>query len=102
MGGALLNGTTRDTQRNCIKCAAQFYDGEWHDVWKKPIDISKASKRGRLALIEVNDEHGDKKFKTIREEELANESDNKLVTVFENGVITKDYTFDEVRKNASV
>ena len=97
MGGALLNGTNRDTQRSALKCAAQFYDGAWHEVWKKPLDMSKASKRGRLALIEVSN-NGEKSFKTIREDELNNESDNKLVTVFENGKVVKEYSFDEIRE----
>lgn len=102
MGGALLNGTTRDTQRNCIKCAAQYYGGEWHDVWKKPIDMSKASKRGRLALVKEYSDDGHSSFKTIREEELTSAQSDELVTVFENGVITKEYTFDEVRENANI
>ena len=74
----------------------QFYDGAWHDVWKKPKDITKASKRGRLALIKENG-----KFKTIREEELGDKT-NYLETVFENGKLLKEYTFEEVRANAKV
>ena len=93
MGGGLLQKVNRDTQRMAFKSSAQFYDGAWHDVWKKPKDMSKASKRGRLALIKE-----DGKFRTIREEELGDRR-NYLITVFEDGRITKEYTFDQVRAN---
>lgn len=96
MGGGLLQKVNRDTQRMAFKSSAQFYDGAWHDVWKKPKDITKASKRGRLALIKVFD-----KYETIREEDLG-ERTNYLQTVFENGNIVREYTFEEVRKNASL
>lgn len=95
-GGGLLQKVDRDTQRFAFKSSAQYYDGAWHDVWKKPKDITKASKRGRLALIKENG-----KFKTIRLEEL-NGRKNYLETVFENGKIVKEYTFEEVRNNAKV
>ena len=96
MGGGLLQKVNRDTQRMAFKSSSQFYDGTWHDVWKKPKDVSKASKRGRLALIKE-----DGKFKTIREEEL-NGRDNYLIPVFENGKILREFTFEEVRANAAL
>ena len=96
MGGGLLQKVNRDTQRMAFKSSAQFYEGEWHDVWKKPKDITKASKRGRLALIKEGD-----RFETIREDQLGNRADC-LQTVFENGNIVREYTFEEVRKNASL
>lgn len=96
MGGGLLQKVNRDTQRFAFKSCAQYYDGSWHDVWKKPKDLSKASKRGRLALIK--NESG--KFETIREEQL-NGRKNYLETVFENGEIVKQYTFEQVRDNAN-
>ena len=95
-GGGLLQKVDRDTQRICFKSSSQFYDGAWHDVYKSPKDISKTSKRGRLALIKEND-----KFKTIRLEELNN-CKNYLETVFENGKMVKEYTFEEVRNNAKI
>ena len=96
MGGGLLQKVNRDTQRMAFKSSAQFYDGAWHDVWKKPKDITKASKRGRLALI-----HKDGKFVTVPEDEQYSEP-NWLYPVFENGKIIREYTFEEVRKNAAL
>lgn len=97
MGGGLLQKVNRDTQRMAFKSSAQYYDGEWHDVWKKPRDLSKASKRGRLALIKNDD--GD--FQTIREEELGNRK-NYLETVFENGHLVKFVDWETVKRNAEL
>ena len=96
MGGGLLQKVNRDTMRMAFKSSSQYYDGKWHDVWKKPKDISKASKRGRLALIKENG-----KFKTIREEELCGRQ-NYLETVFEDGKIIKEISFEKVRDNAKI
>ena len=100
MGGHMVQaGLTRDTMRFAFKCSAQMYNNEWHDVWKEPLDLTKASKRGRLALIHVQDANCNRFFKTIREEELQDGSKNRLVTVFENGEIKKFYSFDQIRQN---
>ena len=55
MGGGLLQKLNRDTQRFAFKSSAQCRFGQWHDVYKLPKDLSKASKRGRLALVKYND-----------------------------------------------
>ncbi len=94
MGGGLLQKINRDTQRSVFKCSAQMRGGEWIDIQKKPIDITKASKKGRLKLIKVDGE-----FKTVNIDEPG---EDLLVTVFDNGTLARDYTFDEVRKNAAL
>ena len=94
MGGGLLQKVNRDTQRFAFKCSAQKRDGMWHDVFKKPLDLSKMSKHGKLSLIEYEG-----KLTTVTGSDHHNDI---LETVFENGVITKKYTFDEVRANAEL
>lgn len=95
MGGGLLQKHNRDTQRNAFKCSAQRRDGAWHDVYKKPLDETKASKRGRLKLIK-----GENGYVTVPVTmEEAEGHDDQLVTVFQDGVLTKDYTWDEVLAN---
>lgn len=94
MGGGLHQQMTRDTQRFAFKSSSQKRDGEWHDVYKKPLDASKASKRGKLALI-INDKGN---FETVPE----GTKHDLLETVFENGEVVKTYTFEEVRANAQV
>lgn len=96
MGGGLLQKVNRDTQRFAFKSSAQMRNGVWHDVYKKPKDLSKASKRGRLMLVK-----GENGFETIQENDLRL-TDDCLQTVFENGLIVKRYSFDEIRNNAQL
>lgn len=95
-GGGLLQKINRDVQRFAFKCAAQMRNGEWVDVFKKPLDISKASKHGRLKVIKR-----DGIYMTVRENEYS-KLPNELIPVFENGVLLKEYSFDEIRKNATL
>lgn len=90
MGGGLLQKINRDTCRFAFKCSAQKYDDKWHDVQKRPLDMSKASKKGRLSLIlnEIN------KYQTIQE---TSERDI-LDLVFENGKLIREQTFSEIRE----
>jgi nicotinamide phosphoribosyltransferase len=99
MGGGLLQKINRDTQRFAFKSSAQKRNGQWFDVFKKPLDESKASKKGRLAL--VKDPSGN--FETVLEKGVGMTRDTDLLeTVFENGEVVKEYTFDELRENAKV
>lgn len=107
MGGALLQQHNRDTQKFAMKCSYMEADGKGIRVFKQPItDTVKKSKAGRLDLIRTS--YGP------RLETVAIPTDNNgvavctalsnsaLETVFENGVITKEYTLEEVRKNAAL
>jgi nicotinamide phosphoribosyltransferase len=96
-GGGLLQHVNRDTQRFAFKCSSVVVNGQERDVYKNPVtDISKASKKGRLALV---NEGG--VWSTVTEKQL-NGRKNYLETVFEDGKLVKEYTFDEVRANADV
>lgn len=99
MGGGLLQKINRDTQRFAFKCSAMKCSGHWRDVFKKPLDTSKVSKKGRLELVMTKDGT----YHTVREgEEHDQTSSNLLVPVFENGKLLKDWTFAEVRKNSLI
>jgi nicotinamide phosphoribosyltransferase len=98
MGGGLLQKVNRDTQRCAFKSSAQCRKGMWIDIFKNPKDSSKASKRGKLKLIWNVGAHG----KTLTTVPLSNGDDDIMQTVFENGELTKFYTFDEVRTNSNV
>jgi nicotinamide phosphoribosyltransferase len=95
MGGGLLQKVNRDTQRFAFKSSAQKRNGEWHDVWKDPIDSTKASKRGRLKLVKIDGE-----YLTIKVDDDA--PTVLLRTVFENGELKNEVKFDRVRENASL
>jgi nicotinamide phosphoribosyltransferase len=91
-GGGLLQKIDRDFQRFAFKSSAQCREGVWYDIFKNPLEVSKVSKKGKLKLIK--DEKGD--FHTVG---LSDPRLDELVEVFRDGVILKEYTFDEVRKN---
>jgi len=93
-GGLLVKNVDRDTCKFAFKACAAKVNGNWIDIFKDPItDNGKRSKRGRLALIHYNN----KEYTTVPED-LVSEKDNLLITVFENGVVLKEYTLDEIKK----
>jgi nicotinamide phosphoribosyltransferase len=95
MGGGLLQKINRDTQRFAFKSSAQKRNGAWYDIYKLPTDLSKASKRGRLALIKDNGV-----YRTVSEKEAGDR--NLLHVVFLNGKLTAPTTFAEVRERAKL
>ena len=92
MGGGLHSSVTRDTQRNAFKCSAQLRDGEWHDIFKNPLDSSKKSKTGRFKLIKQNNS-----FKTVQ---IDSEGEDYLQTVFRNGELLIEDKFGDIKNRA--
>ncbi|MCJ8272858.1 MAG: nicotinate phosphoribosyltransferase, partial [Psychrosphaera sp.] len=98
MGGELLQKLNRDTMKFAMKASAVKVNGQWRDVFKDPVtDHGKRSKKGRLAVIK--DTAG--VFQTIAEKALG-EQQNCLQTVFKNGELLIETSFDEVRARATV
>lgn len=93
MGGGLLQKVNRDTQRFAFKCSAQKQGGVWVDIQKNPLDQTKKSKAGRLKLIIEDGE-----YKTVREDEPGQDI---LETVFKNGHLVQETTFDEIRERSN-
>jgi nicotinamide phosphoribosyltransferase len=98
MGGGLLQKHNRDTQRNAFKCSAQKRNGKWVDVQKKPLDMTKASKKGILKLVRHEGAHGATLI-TVPENDPRQD---ELVEVFRDGEIVKAWTWDEVKANARI
>lgn len=98
MGGGLLQKLHRDTQKFAFKCSSVTVNGEEREVFKQPItDPGKNSKKGRLMLIQ--DEEG---YATISAENPPLEFGDQLIEVFRDGVVLKQYTFDEIRERAVI
>ena len=97
MGGGLLQKVDRDTERFAMKSSAQERDGQWVNIQKNPLDKSKASLAGRLQVVNLTG-HDD----IVPEEQWANPEDPRvrLKPVFENGVILRQHTFEQVRARA--
>ena len=92
MGGGLHSTVNRDTQRNAFKCSAQLRDGQWHDIFKNPLDSSKKSKTGRFKLVRT-----DNSFRTVP---ISGDGDDYLRTVFKNGEIIAEEDFGTVKSRA--
>jgi nicotinamide phosphoribosyltransferase len=106
-GGALCQMVNRDTMRFAMKASSIKIrvNGELvsREVYKDPItDKGKTSKRGRVTLFTANGQY----TSGIDGTSPTNWTDNStpwvpaLHTVFENGALIKEYTFDQVRANA--
>lgn len=102
MGGALLQKVNRDTQKFALKCSYAEINGRSVDVKKHPVEMTehgemiksfKTSKAGKLKLIKTANG-----FNTTGVND--NQFDDMLETVFENGVVTKQYSFEEIRQRA--
>jgi nicotinamide phosphoribosyltransferase len=92
-GGALLQAVTRDTMRWAMKCSAIRVNGEWRQVYKDPVtDPGKRSKRGRVTLYRKSDGSF---FSGVEDWEQS-----ALQTVFEDGRLLNEITFEQVRANA--
>lgn len=99
MGGQLLQCLNRDTLKFAMKCSSITVNGEERDVFKDPItDHGKKSKSGRLDLVK-RDGH----FVTIEipKNEISHNSISEMRTVYENGQILIDDTFEEIRIRAT-
>jgi len=93
MGGALLQGVTRDTQKFAVKCSAAVVDGKEIEVYKDPVsDPGKKSKKGILDLEKRNG-----KYQTVRG---TAEFGSELDLVFEDGKIYRQQTLAEIRRIA--
>jgi nicotinamide phosphoribosyltransferase len=99
MGGKLLRGVDRDTQKFAFKCCAINRDGEWFEVYKDPItDPGKTSIRG-IPYVTYRFGSG---FKTHTTLDPTPQYGNRLVEIYRDGEMIKETTFDEVLKNAAL
>lgn len=100
MGGGLLQKVNRDTQRSAFKSSAQKRNGIWYDIFKDPLDSSKASKKGRLML--VKDTLGNYETLPLGDFHDHVATGDLLEVVFEDGVAFNVQTFDEIRERAAL
>jgi nicotinamide phosphoribosyltransferase len=103
MGGGLLQAWNRDTLKYAMKASAIRVDnGPWVGFSKDPItDAGKQSKEGRLAL-----KHecgiGSCGYRTVPENVIKTQEDNVMRTVFKDGKLLIEDTFDDIRHRAAL
>lgn len=90
MGGALLQGVTRDTLNFAMKVSAAKINGKWIDVFKHPKgDTTKLSKRGRVDTD------------THMQAQVEGDAPSAMRTVWENGRLLVDDTLEQIRGRAN-
>lgn len=92
--GIVQKGIDRDVCRFAFKSSAQKRNGKWYDVFKEPLDASKASKRGRFKVIF---DDGISDLKTVP---WNDPREDRLIEVFRCGELKVSYTLEQVRKNS--
>jgi len=105
MGGALLQASTRDTQKMAVKLSSLTdANGEWRDVYKDPItDPGKGSKFGRFAVVEeINSDNGIKRIVTkLLKHHEPMPAGNLLRPIYRNGELLIHDSFEIVRARAN-
>ena len=101
MGGALLQQIDRDTMKFAMKCSAAKINGKWVAVQKDPVtDPGKKSKAGLVTLWKSD--QGEYQSGIMPSwTDIGNSWADALETVFFNGELLIDMTFEEVRANAN-
>lgn len=97
IGGLLLQQHTRDELGFAIKATYAEVNGEVRELMKDPItDHGKKSHKG---LIKLTKENG--QFITKDQQTWDQERTGLLETVFYNGFLVKELTFDQIRANSN-
>ena len=100
MGGALLQQVDRDTQKFAMKCSSALVNGKWIDVQKDPItDAGKKSKAGRVVLWESGGEYRSGVEQPKGWTDRGMRWDEVLQTVYCDGELLNEITFEEIRIN---
>lgn len=96
MGSGLTHDAGRDEFSFSMKATA-LYDGTgWQDLVKRPItDLKKQSLKGHITTYRMPDG----RIYSAREEDVPPSGQILLETIYRNGEIIKEYTFDDVLKH---
>ena len=97
-GGGLLQKVNRDTQNCAFKCSYAIIDGKEQAVFKDPIH-SASGKKSKAGRMTVNIRNGT--IVTLCGDK-RDETDNLLETIFENGELVRDFTWQEIKDNAAI
>lgn len=92
-GKFLSDEPNRDWQRFAYKTSAVKINGSWEGISKNPLGSNKMSKKGLLKV--TKNEYG---YRTLTQyDEGFDDAKCELETVFENGKLIREQTFDQVK-----
>lgn len=101
IGGLLLQNHSRDELGFSMKATYIERNGKPENIYKDPVtDPGKKSHKGLMRLDKLQS-HGGYYYHTTDECTWEDENKGILETVFENGRIVKEYSFEEVRNNTN-
>lgn len=93
MGSGLTHDAGRDEFSFSMKATALYNGNEWHELLKRPItDLTKQSLQGHVTTYVANDGN----IYSTRLDEMPLNGRELLEVVYRDGVILKEYTFDDV------
>lgn len=96
IGGLLLQQHNRDDLGFAFKATYAEVNGEVRELFKDPVtDQKKRSHKGLMMLVKEGET-----YKTIDQVSWEKEKEGILATVFKDGVLIREFTFDEVRANS--
>lgn len=99
-GGGLLQKLNRDDGKYAFKCSSITVGDEERDVFKSPItDTGKKSRQGKLSLVKVQGPTG-YSYRTVKQKEKDPIVHDNLIPVFQNGYVTKEYDFADIKRRA--
>ena len=104
-GGGSLQKLNRDTFQMAIKCSLVKVNGQYRDVFKDPItDSGKISKKGRVDLIQTRTFGSDSNVSRYETVTLGTNQTNHpqsvLRTIFDDGQLLVDDSFDDIKKRS--
>lgn len=98
VGGILLQNHQRDDLGFAFKATAVTISGERKAIFKDPItDHSKKSHRG---LLRLEEDEVSNNWMTLDNQTEKEEEQGMLRTVFDNGIVYRHDTFEEIQKRA--
>jgi nicotinamide phosphoribosyltransferase len=102
MGGGLLGKPQRDDQKFAMKASSVRINGEWIPIAKDPVtDPGKKSKTGRVTLWRSGSEWvSSVERPTGWSDRAVGDFREVLQTVYVDGKLVKEVTFEEVRANS--
>ena len=94
VGSWTMNQVSRDSLGIAVKATNAIVDGKQIPIYKQPkTDSTKNSAKGLLKVIK----NEDGSYTTLNDVTVEEEKEGELETVFENGLLVRDQTFEEVR-----
>lgn len=104
VGSFTYQYVTRDTFGFAMKATWALIDGVSTPLFKDPVtdNGTKKSAKGRLAVLPVTTELGERTMRLVNEASPAEEAASLLETVWKDGEFVKRHTFPEVTQRAGV